>query len=161
MKPLALITLIVVFCPIVWASNPRGDDLIVDGVECRTHEFKLSPELKAKAIEARDRIDHEGRFGYTRTNPEGIIVALKVDDGGLWVTGIGISGGGGESGYAVHPTVIPTDIISEPILATWFTGELTGYHGPLLRFHVREFGFVFEVREGKITSQDHVRFTVD
>ncbi len=77
------------------ASNPRGDDLKVGDVDCRTHNFHLSPELKAKAIEAKEKIIAEGRFGLTRTNPDGIIVSLKVEDDILWITGIGISGGDG------------------------------------------------------------------
>jgi len=159
MKALALIFSIVAFCPFLWASNPRGDDLTVAGIVTVTHDFELSPELRTKAIEAREKILKEVRFGATRTNPDGIIVSLEVEDDVLWVTGISISGGDGE--YAAKPTEIRTDLVSKPIRANWFSGTLTGYHGAPLGPRVREFGTVFEVREGKITSQNHVRFTIN
>jgi len=159
MKLLAIAASIIAIGDIAFASNPRGDDLTVGDVDCRTHDFELSPELKAKAIEAREKIIEEDRYGLTRTNPEGIMVSLKVEDNILWITGIGISGGDG--GYAVKPTVIPTDIIATPIRAGWFSGELTGYYGRLLRFHVREYGYVFDVREGQVTAKKNVHFTID
>ncbi|MEM7697916.1 MAG: hypothetical protein AAF236_05880 [Verrucomicrobiota bacterium] len=159
MKLLAITASIIAIGGIASASNPRGDDLVVGDVDCRTHDFELSPELKVRAVEAREKIIEEGRYGVTRTNPDGIIVSLKVEDDILWITGIGISGGDGS--YAVKPTVIPTDIVTTPIRADWYSGELTGYYGRLLRFGIREYGYVFAISEGEITDTKNVRFELD
>jgi len=69
MKALALIFSIIAFAPFSWASNPRGDDLTVANIVTVTHDFELSTELRTKAIEAREKILKEVRFGVTRTNP--------------------------------------------------------------------------------------------
>lgn len=146
-----------IFGPFVCkASPPQGDNLLAGRQALITFDFSLSPELKARAEREKNRIIKEGRFGYTRTNPDGIIVSLEVRDEKLWVTSIGISGGRG--GYEVEPTVIPTNIVKEPLEAEWFTGKLTGYFGKRLLFHIHEFGREFRVEEGEIVSEKEVRF---
>lgn len=159
MKVLALLLASISLSHSVLGSDPIGDSLKVGEIDTFTHEFELSPDLELKAIAAREKIIDEGRLGVSRTSSDGIVVTLKVEGGYLWVSGIGILEGDG--GYTAKPKVLPTDIVSDPVRADWFSGELIGYFGKQLRFHVREFGFVLQVSKGMITSQKQVNLRIE
>ncbi len=140
------------------SSDPQGDDLMVEGLKCVTHDFELSADLRQKADDARKKVISEGAYGLTRTNPDGITIKLQIREGKLWVTDITISGGDGS--YATNPTEIPTNIVSRPILADWFTGDLTAYYGRHLLYHMREGGYIFKINKGRITEKRQASFKI-
>lgn len=139
-----------------FGSDPRGDDIQIGATQAFTHEFRLPKGLRVRANLEKERVTKEGRFGYTRTNPDGIIVSLSIVDDQLLITGISISGG--DNTYAVNPSMTSTNLIEKPVVATHFSGVLTAYYGTLICFHIREHAIEFTIKDGKVISQTRKRY---
>ncbi len=120
-----------------------GDDLKFDGQNYAALGFNLSKKLKIKAEEAKAAVIKTGKLGSSRQNSDRMFFSLEIRNDKLLITAIYILGSdGGASFYR-----IPTDIIKNPIQATWFTGTLKVFDDHATK--VYELIFV----EGKLTKR--------
>ena len=109
-------------------------------------------DLPARAAEVPEKLKKENKFGFTRTNPDGIIVDLELEEDRLYVTAISISSGDG--GYAIRPGKHRTKIIETPILADWFTGKISYYSGNPVILQIKERGTHLAIKDGVLIKTE-------